>query len=137
MQIGEVARETGLTVDAIRFYERRGLLREPVRSDGGFRLYVDTDVSALRFIRRMQALGFSLEEIGELLALRSGAQPCAEMRDMLSAKLSGVRTKLDQLQALQRDLAGALRTCNRQLRRRDTRRNCPVLDERPNRRSKR
>jgi len=72
MQIGEVADRTALTVDAIRFYEKRNLLPKAGRSTGRFRLYTEDTIERLRFIRQMQGLGFSLREIRELIDLRSG-----------------------------------------------------------------
>ena len=63
LQIGEVARRTALTVDAIRFYEKRRLLPKAMRTTGRFRMYTAEDIERIHFIRRMQALGFSLKEI--------------------------------------------------------------------------
>jgi DNA-binding transcriptional MerR regulator len=70
MQIGDVAKRTSLTVEAIRFYEKRRLLPKAVRSSGRFRLYGASTVERLRFIQQMQGLGFSLSEVGELIQLR-------------------------------------------------------------------
>jgi DNA-binding transcriptional MerR regulator len=69
LQIGVVARETGLTVDAIQFYEKSGLLKRPPRSEGGFRLFRQKDLEDLRFVRKAQELGFSLNEVRELAFL--------------------------------------------------------------------
>ena len=69
MRIGEVARQTGIGIETIRFYERKGLLAEPDRRPSGFRQYDDTVVARLRFIRRAKELGFTLSEINELLGL--------------------------------------------------------------------
>jgi DNA-binding transcriptional MerR regulator len=78
MQIGAIAKKIGLSVDAIRFYERNSLLPRPPRTQGGFRKYGESDVETLGFIRRAQGLGFTLSEVRELLALRkSRLQPCA------------------------------------------------------------
>ena len=130
MRIGDVARETGLSIDAIRFYERRRLLREPERTEGGFRLYGEEDLVSLRFIRRMQKLGFSLVEIGELLTLRSGeSQPCAEMKELLAAKLDAVRGKQTELRTLELDLKKALQRCKRGIRKPSGPARCPVLEE--------
>ena len=70
MQIGIVAKKIGLSIDAIRFYERNGLLPQPPRTEGGFRRYGDSDVEILAFVRRVQGLGFKLSEIRGLLKLR-------------------------------------------------------------------
>ncbi|MGH9554434.1 MAG: heavy metal-responsive transcriptional regulator [Terriglobales bacterium] len=131
MKIGQAAKDTGLTVDTIRFYERQGLLAHPPRTEGGFRLYSGRDLSALRFIRSVQGLGFSLEEIGVLLSLRSGnTQACSAVRDLLAGKLVQVRAKIGELQELERDLDRALRKCSQELRRgRKPAARCPILAE--------
>ena len=78
MQIGIVAKKIGLSVDAIRFYERNALLPRAASTQGGFRQYGESDVGTLAFIRRVQGLGFKLTEIHGLLSLRgSRLQPCA------------------------------------------------------------
>lgn len=93
MQIGAVAKRIGLSVDAIRFYERNSLLSRPPRTQGGFRQYAESDVETLAFIRRVQGLGFKLREIRGLLGLRgSRLQPCAPVRRRLQEKLADVRS---------------------------------------------
>jgi len=92
MQIGVVAKKVGLSVDAIRFYERNALLPRASRTEGGFRRYGDSDVDTLSFIRRVQGLGFTLGKVRELLGLRhSRMQPCAPVRRRLEQKLTSVR----------------------------------------------
>src|SRR5258708_23007438 len=71
LQIGELAKRTALSIDAIRFYERRKLLPPAFRSAGRFRLYTTDDIERLRFVQRMQRLGFSLEEIKQLMTIRA------------------------------------------------------------------
>jgi MerR family transcriptional regulator, copper efflux regulator len=129
MQIGMVARRIGLSVDAIRFYERNALLPRPPRTPGGFRQYGETDVETLAFIRQVQGLGFKLSEIRGLLHLRgSRLQPCAPVRRRLEEKLADVKRKLTVLQKLEHELRLALRSCNRELRKRDG--HCPILNDR-------
>jgi DNA-binding transcriptional MerR regulator len=131
MQIGRVAHETGLTVDAIRFYERRGLLARASRSAGGFRVYGEAELDNLRFIRRIYGLGFTLREVRELVRLR-GAHPhaCAAVRERLAEKRAEVLEKIRELESLNQELARALRRCDRQLRRKGNRcTECPVLSE--------
>jgi DNA-binding transcriptional MerR regulator len=126
MQIGVVAKRTGLSVDAIRFYERSALLPRPTRTPGGFRKYGETDVETLAFIRRVQRLGFTLKEIRDLSQLRGGRlQPCAPVHRRLEGKLADVQRKLTQLQKLEHELRFALRTCERELRKRGA--HCPIL----------
>ncbi len=128
MQIGAVAKMIGLSVDAIRFYERNALLPRPARSQGGFRQYGENDVETLAFIRRVQGLGFKLSEIRGLLNLRgSRLQPCAPVCHRLEEKLVDVRRKLSDLQKLEHELRRALRSCNKELRKRSA--HCPILRE--------
>ncbi len=132
LQIGKVAQETGLGIHAIRFYEREGLLKPPIRSEGGFRLFDQNSVCDLKFIRKAQELGFSLSEIRELLVLRrTESQACSHVRDLLGQKLKAVRAKIAELERLQSEIQSALRKCNRDLRRLPARaeKACPVLEE--------
>jgi DNA-binding transcriptional MerR regulator len=130
IQIGQVARATGLTVDAIRFYEKQRLLRPALRTEGGFRLFTGQDLQHIQFIRRAQELGFSLSEIRELLALKGGqVEACSHVRDMLTAKLGAVRQKISDLRKLENQLAADLMQCERRLRIRTVNHEaCPVLD---------
>ena len=128
MQIGIVAKKIGLSVDAIRFYERNGLLPRPPRTQGGFRRYGENDVETLAFVRRVQGLGFKLSEIRGLLNLRGNRlQPCAPVRRRLQEKLADVQRKLADLQKLEHELRLALRSCNKELRKRSA--HCPILRE--------
>jgi len=128
MQIGIVAKKIGLSVDAIRFYERNGLLPRPPRTEGGFRRYGENDVETLAFVRRVQGLGFKLSEIRGLLRLRGNLlQPCAPVRRRLQEKLGDVQRKLRDLHKLEDELRLALRSCNRELRKRSA--HCPILRE--------
>jgi len=130
MQIGIVAKKIGLSVDAIRFYERNGLLPRPPRTQGGFRRYGDTDVETVAFVRRVQGLGFTLSEIRGLLKLRGNRlQPCAPVQRRLQEKLADVQRKLRDLQKLEHELRSALRSCNKELRKADV--HCPILRENP------
>jgi DNA-binding transcriptional MerR regulator len=126
MQIGSVARRIGLTPDAIRFYERNALLPRPPRTEGGFRVYGESDVETLAFIGRVQGLGFKLSEIRSLLDLRERRlQPCAPVRRRLQAKLIDVRRKLRDLQKLEHELRSALQSCDKELRKQNG--HCPIL----------
>src|SRR5437660_9185039 len=128
MQIGIVAKRIGLSVDAIRFYERNGLLPRPPRTEGGFRRYGENDVETLAFVRRAQGLGFKLSEIRGLLRLRGNRlQPCAPVQRRLQEKLADVQQKLSDLHKLEHELRLALRSCNKELRKRDA--HCPILSE--------
>lgn len=129
MHIGTAAKRIGLSVDAIRFYERNSLLPRVPRTVGGFREYRDADLETLEFIRRVQGLGFKLREIRGLLDLRASRfQPCAPVRRRLLQKLLEVRQKIAALRRLQRDLRLALGDCDRELRKPDA--HCPILKDR-------
>ena len=128
MQIGTIAKKIGLSIDAIRFYERNALLPRAPRTQGGFRQYGENDVETLAFIRRVQGLGFKLSEIRGLLRLRGNrVQPCAPVQRRLQEKLADVQQKLNDLHKLEHELQLALRSCNKVLRKRDT--HCPILRE--------
>lgn len=128
MQIGAVAKKVGVSVDAIRFYERSRLLEAPPRSEGGFRRYSADHISALVFILSLQTLGFSLNEIRDFLSLRTNdLRACSEVRGMLDRKLNDIRTKRVALSKLERELKGALNKCDSQLQRRRQNVQCPVL----------
>jgi DNA-binding transcriptional MerR regulator len=132
MQIGEVARRTSLTVDAIRFYEKSKLLPKADRSAGRFRLYTQGTVERLHFIQQMQGLGFSLREVGELIQLREQkVNACESVKELVRAKLTDVRAKMQELRHLESELDADLRKCNRELnqRRRHAACACPVLEE--------
>ena len=133
VQIGKVAHETGLSIDTIRFYEKAGLLREPPRSEGGFRLYGALDIEHLRFIRSAQELGFSLGEIRELLLIQDERiETCTHVRDLISQRLASVRQKLADLRRIEHDLQAALAKCSDALThdRTDPKHECcPVLEQ--------
>lgn len=128
MQIGQISKQAGISVDAIRFYERSGLLAVPKRSQGGFRLYSASQLSTLQFIRNLQALGFSLHEIREFLSLRSNSlRACSAVRKMLDHKLHDIHAKRVALAKLEDELKGALTKCNSELKHPRGKQRCPVL----------
>ena len=125
LTIGQVAEQTGVTTDTLRYYERRSLLPAPGRSPAGYRQYGPESVRRVQFIRRAQTLGFTLEEITDLLALRvSPALECAAVEADARAAIDRIEQKMDQL-ARMRDalhqLADACRT-------RAPTAECPILD---------
>jgi DNA-binding transcriptional MerR regulator len=129
IQIGRVSEQTGLSVDAIRFYEKQRLLERPPRTEGGFRLFNTDDIQRILFIRRAQQLGFSLPEIRELLVLQRDEGTCSHMRDLLRAKVTTVREKMRELGILEEQLIKNLRKCERHRKVAGTcdRDECPVL----------
>ncbi len=110
LTIGALASAAGVGVETVRFYQRRGLLREPPRPPGGIRRYGVGDVARVRFIKRSQALGFRLDEIIDLLRLADGAH-CDAARIIAADKLGSVREKLAQLQRIEHELAALVRAC--------------------------
>ncbi|WP_375199126.1 helix-turn-helix domain-containing protein [Cupriavidus metallidurans] len=109
--VGQLAKASQTKAVTIRYYERQGLMREPPRSGGGYRLYNDADLDRLLFIRRSRHLGFSLDSVRELLDLadRSDA-PCADVNAKVLEHLRDVRERLAQLRALELELK-RLSTC--------------------------
>jgi DNA-binding transcriptional MerR regulator len=106
MRIGELAGRLGLNPRTIRFYERIGLLPEPDRTPSGYRRYDHADVERLQFIRAAQRLGLTLDEIGEILALRDGGQqPCGYVREVLRREVAAIDHRIRELRALRTELA--------------------------------
>src|SRR5215469_14155848 len=102
LQIGSAAKATGLSVDAIRFYQKSGLLRAPARTTGGYRVFSEAEIAQLQFIARAQDLGFSLAEIRELQSLRNeNGRACPEIRGLIRRKLQNVREKIASLRQLE------------------------------------
>ena len=111
MQIGQLAQQAGVAVDTVRYYEKQGLLPAPPRR-GSYRAYEAEDVLRLRFIRRAKALGFTLEQIGSLLAL--SAQRGADMgglRDAAQARLSELDARIAELQRVRNGLRQVVEAC--------------------------
>jgi DNA-binding transcriptional MerR regulator len=132
LRIGELASRAAMSVEAIRFYEKRGLLPKAQRNAGHFRVYSPSDLERVRFIRQMQALGFSLREIRELVDLRGRkTEACETVRKLLHEKLAATRSKARQLKQLETELIADLRKCNEELRHRQKHKPCPcpVLEE--------
>jgi MerR family mercuric resistance operon transcriptional regulator len=101
--IGKVAAAAGVNVETIRFYHRRGMLAEPKKEAGGFRYYDYAAIARVRFIKRAQALGFSLEEIKGLMALNQHGS-CKQTHDTAVAKLSLVQARIDDLTRVKKTL---------------------------------
>ncbi len=126
LSIGEVAAATDLRVEAIRYYERLGLIPKAPRRASGYRMFPQETVARIRFIRRAKELGFSLDEIDELLSLRNAPQATREdVRERAEAKLRDVRAKIESLQQIERALGNLTETCQG-----DTGPacQCPILD---------
>ena len=109
--IGALAKTVGVNVETIRFYQRKGLMPEPEKPYGSIRRYGAAELARVRFIKSAQRLGFSLEEVGELLKLEDGAR-CSEARQLAEQKLVDVRQKLSDLQRIESVLAGLVARCS-------------------------
>ena len=110
MQIGNLAKETGVTVQTVRFYERRGLMPQPPRRESGYRDYSEGDLRRLEFIRHAKALGFSLQEIRDILQTRERGQcPCTDVSKMAKRHLAAA-DEIARLQRFRRELRQALCT---------------------------
>lgn len=103
--IGQVAEQTGVTTKALRFYERKGLVPEPERTAGGYRSYDSSIVDRVAFIKDAQAAGFTLAQVGEILAIRdAGEVPCGHVVTLVRERLALVEQRLRELQAIRVEL---------------------------------
>ncbi|HAP77468.1 MAG TPA: hypothetical protein DCR14_15480 [Acidimicrobiaceae bacterium] len=114
MKIGQVAEEAGVSVDTVRFYERRGVLPAPDRMPSGYRTYTPAAVQRIRLARRLQALGLTLDEvIGALHATDRGDVSCASERWRLEAVLDRIDAKIAELRSVRREVGRVLARCDR------------------------
>ena len=111
LTIGAVAASAEVGVETIRFYQRKGLLDEPERPQGGIRRYGQPDVARVRFIKSAQRLGFSLEEVAGLLVLEDGTH-CDDARALAQGKLADVRARLADLRRIERALKTMIDRCS-------------------------
>jgi MerR family copper efflux transcriptional regulator len=124
LTIGKVAKLSGVGVEAIRFYEREGIILQPKRRAGSFREYSGDVVYRLRFIKRAQDLGFSLSEIEELLSLRAKRGSCKIIKQRAEQKLMQIEEKISDLRRIQSALLKVKATCETQ----NPSEECPVLE---------
>ena len=114
MLIGELADTVGLPSQTIRFYERRGLLPEPVRGANGYRIYDESTLTRLNFIHTAQAAGLTLAEIGSIIDLRDdGNVPCTHVASLIDSKLVEVRTRIRSLAVLEAELEEVIERSHR------------------------
>ena len=111
LTIGTFAQAAGVNVETIRFYQHRGLLPTPERPPGGIRRYGSADVARVKFVKAAQRLGFSLDEIGQLLALEDGAH-CSEAAELASQRLDDVRARLADLTRIEAALSRLVDECH-------------------------
>lgn len=116
MRIGELSKKTGLSVDAIRFYEKSGLIKGPGRSEGGYREYDTNAVAAVEFVSHCRSLDIPIPEIKKLLRVRSGnAKSCREANEVIEDQLAKLRSRIKELKALERNLAELRSVCNSEM----------------------
>ncbi len=113
MRRGELAERVGVHPETVRYYERRGLLSPPPRSQSGYRDYPESAVRILQFIKRAQHLGFTLDDVSELLRLaKAGPGACGAAVDVATARLDQVTRKLEDLQRARTALADLIARCD-------------------------
>ena len=120
--ISKVAKELEINIETVRFYERRGLIEQPPKPELGYRDYPDETVNRIRFIKRSQELGFTLDEIANLLSLND--RPCGQVQELAEHKLAAVKEKMTDLRRLEKALKGLLTQC----RNNDDDSHCPIID---------
>lgn len=112
LRIGDVAARAGVNIETLRYYERRGILRAPRRSAAGYREYPTDTVRLIRFIKRAQELGFTLDEIEELIALRETPERHRDqVRELAAAKLRDIDEKIARLRAIRGALSPLIDNC--------------------------
>jgi Hg(II)-responsive transcriptional regulator len=125
LTIGELAKRAHVNRETVRYYERRRLLPRPVRSMSGYRVFSDDALRRLRFIRHAKVLGFSLNEIKELLTLRvNSLDACDRVRDRTQAKIRDIDKKIRSLKQMKDALSELVTACARRGKTND----CPILD---------
>lgn len=126
LKIGSLAQQTGCQVETIRYYERKGLLLNPVRSSGNYRLYGDEHVERLRFIRQCRSLDMALEEIRALLKFRDAPEEnCRDVNKLLDEHIEHVVRRIAELQSMEKDLRKLRRQCVKTSAAKD----CAILNE--------
>lgn len=124
MNIGDAAKASGVSAKMIRHYESVGLFPEAVRTDSGYRQYTDKDVNTLRFVRQSRDLGFSLEQIRELLGLwQNRRRPSRQVKALAQAHIQELETKLQELQTMKATLEHLVHCCHG-----DDRPDCPIIE---------
>jgi MerR family mercuric resistance operon transcriptional regulator len=125
LTIGQVARRAGIGVETVRFYERQGLVEQPARKESGYRQFDEGTIARLRFIRRAKELGFTLNEIKELLSLKlDPSTTCAHVKRQAETKIADIQGKIDSLKRMKQALVKLTKACSGQGQTRD----CPILD---------
>jgi DNA-binding transcriptional MerR regulator len=130
LRTGDLANRIGVQPEAIRYYESRGLLSRPQRGLGGYRIYTPEHLRRVEFIKKCQALGFSLDEIHELMELKFlGHSPCPHVHDLLLAKITEIEAQIARLEMFRQELHANARKCGKTLKRHTAKDDfCPFLE---------
>lgn len=125
LTIGQVAKNAQVNVETVRYYERRGLIPEPLRKESGYRQYPEETVARIQFIKHAKELGFSLNEISELLSLRVDKNTtCADVKNRAEGKIANIEEKIHALQKMKKTLTRLAKEC----RGRGPVSKCPILE---------
>jgi Hg(II)-responsive transcriptional regulator len=125
LRTGQLAAQAGVNVQTLRYYERRGLLKEPKRRSSGYREYPPDAVQLIRFVKRAQELGFTLAEIEDLIRLRADRKAsCADVRSRAETKIGNIEQKIRDLRAMKRALRVLMVSCAAE----GSTRRCPILE---------
>ncbi len=111
MKIGELSGKTGVSIDTIRYYEKRGLIPQAARSQSGYRHYANDDAVRLRFIVQAKKLGFTLKEISQLLGIRSSQNDCRKMKSIAEAKAEEITARIQKLSRMRDTLLDMAAQC--------------------------
>ncbi len=123
--IGKLAEHTGVSAKTIRYYEQTGLIPEAKREDNGYRVYGERAVHLLRFVKRARDLGFSIDEVGNLLALwADDARASSDVKKLAKEHLQGIDDKIKELKNLRKTMRALIDSCHG-----DERADCPILDD--------
>jgi len=123
-KISHTAELTSVSIDTLRYYEKIGLLRNIFRTEAGIRIYSDKDISRINFIKRAQRMNFSLDEIRDLLEMRTDPQrACTEVRQLTANKLNDIEASLAELTTLRNELQLLLNLCHA------SEEGCPIIEE--------
>ena len=122
MRIGQLAKAAEINIETVRFYERKGLIEQPLKPLEGYRNYSNKILERLLFIKRAKKLGFTLEEIANLLSMESAR--CDEIQEMAAAKLSDVRSKIADLKCMELVLSELVNRCQKNPKKSG----CPIIE---------
>ena len=123
--IGQLARETHVNVETVRFYERQGLIQQPPRRESGYRQYTENEASRIKFIRRAKDLGFTLKEIKELLSLKTDSEnSCDQVRRSAEEKINEIDEKISSLREIRTALVSLSQSCETRMDNQD----CPIIE---------